>query len=152
MGFRPATWAQYQRMFTHFIAFLETENVRLLQMTTITLLAFMEFCHNSGFSQANISNYMSGIRAMFIVHGLNTDSFKDERLPLYIKSLKINAAFTPRTTELVSVDILQQIVSACMKLQDPVIYLFIYVYSFIFVLLLFFYEVVQCLTTLFCSL
>ena len=60
-GFHPATWAQYHKMFRQFIAFLETETIQLLQVNTIILLSFMEFCRNSGMSQANISNYMSAI-------------------------------------------------------------------------------------------
>ena len=53
-GLRPATWLQYNRMFAQFIAFLETENIPLLQVNTVVLLSFMEFCYKSGLSQANI--------------------------------------------------------------------------------------------------
>ena len=42
-GFRPATWLQYNRMFAQFIAFLEIENIPLLQVNPIVLLSFMEF-------------------------------------------------------------------------------------------------------------
>ena len=88
-------------MFAQFIAFLELEKIPILQVNTIALLSFMEFCYQSGLSQANISNHLCAIRAMFIVHGLNTEPFKDHRLPLYIKSLKINAVFQPNTSKLV---------------------------------------------------
>ena len=129
-GFRPATWAQYHRAFKQFIAFLESESIQLLQVNTITLLASMEFCCYSGMSQTNISNSMAAIRAMFIVYGLNTQPFKDERISLYIKSLKINAVFTPKTVKLISIDILQQIVTVCNALQHPVVYKALYLFSF----------------------
>ena len=90
----------------------------------------MEFCFDSGMSQANISNYMSAIRAMFIVHGLNTHPFKDERIPLYIKSLKINAVFQPKTIKLISIEILQQIVAVCSGLQYPMVYKALYLFCF----------------------
>ena len=93
IGFGPATWLQYNRMFVQFIAFPEIQNIPLLQVNTIVLLSFMEFCHQSGLSHANIANQLSSIRVLFMVHGLNTEPFKDDRLPLYIKSLKINATF-----------------------------------------------------------
>ena len=83
-GFRPATWLQYNRMFAQFIVFLEIEKMPILQVNTIALLSFMEFCYQSGLSQANISNDLSAIRAMFIVYGLNTEPFKDHRLPLFV--------------------------------------------------------------------
>ena len=81
-------------------------------------------------SQPNISNYMSTIRAMFIVYGWNAEPFKDERLPLYIKSLKINAVFKPRTVKLISIEMLQQIVTMCSALQDPIVYKALYLFCF----------------------
>ena len=129
-GFRPATWAQYHRMFSQFIAFLETESLTLLQVNTVILLSFMEFCYQSGLKQANISNHMSAIRAMFIVYGLNTEPFKDDRLSLYIKSLKINAEFTPTLTKIISIDTLHDIVQACQALPDPVVFKALYLFCF----------------------
>ena len=90
----------------------------------------MEFCYQSGVSKINISNHLLAIRAMFIVYGLNTNPFKDERLPLYIKSLKINALFNPRMSKLVSIDMLQQIVQVCSKLQFLVVYKALYLFCF----------------------
>ena len=90
----------------------------------------MEFCHCSGLSQSNISNHLSVIRVMLIFYGLNTEPFKDERLPLYIKSLKINAAFTPKTLKLVPIATHQQIVDSCCILQYPVVYEALYLFCF----------------------
>ena len=77
-GFRPATLTAYSRMFRDFLAFLLSVGLHFSQVTTVILLAFMEFLHKNGLSQANISNYMSGIRAMYILHGLDTSPFKDD--------------------------------------------------------------------------
>ena len=62
-------------------------------MNTVIVLAFMEFLYKNTFSPANIANYMAGIRAMYIANGLDTTPFRDDRLSLFIKSLKINAPF-----------------------------------------------------------
>ena len=117
-------------MFTQFLAFLEIENLQLLQVNTVILLSFMEFCYNGGMSQTNISNHMAAIRAMFIVHGLNTEPFKDQRIPLYIKSLKINARFKPRTVKIISIDMLQDIVTMSSPLQQPLVYKALYLFCF----------------------
>ena len=77
-----------------------------------------------------ITCLLLAIRAMFVVHGLNTEPFKDERLPLYIKSLKINAVFKPKTIKLVSIEMLQQIVAVCSALQHPIIYKALYLFGF----------------------
>ena len=63
-GFRPATLTAYSRMFRDFLAFLLSAGLHFSQVTTIILLAFMEFLHKNGLSQTNISNYMAGIRAI----------------------------------------------------------------------------------------
>ena len=129
-GFRPATWLQYNKMFAQFIAFLALEKIPILQVNLIALLSFMEFCYQSGLSQANISNHLSAIRAMFIVHGLNTDPFKDHRLPLYIKSLKIDAVLQPHTSKIVSIDMLHQIVLLCDNKQFPLVFKALYPFCF----------------------
>ena len=117
-------------MFAQFLAFLELQKIHILQVNTIVLLSFMEFCYQSGLSQANISNHLSAVRAMFIVHGLNTDCFKDHRLPLYIKSLKINAVFNPTMSKIVSTDMLQSIVALCDQKQFPVVFKALYLFCF----------------------
>ena len=72
------------------------------QMRTITIrslgprgynyrLSFMEYPHQKGISHANISNNMAGIRMMFIMYGVDATSFKDKRLPFFVKSLRINS-------------------------------------------------------------
>ena len=90
----------------------------------------MEFCYQSGLSHANISNHLSAIRAMFIVHGLNTQPFRDHRLPLYIKSLKINAVFTPKMLKIVSIDTLQHIVEMCTQIQFLIVFKALYLFCF----------------------
>ena len=107
-GFRPATMNQYTRMFKDFLFFLEEAQITPFQVTTVIILAFMESLHQKGLSQSNISNHIAGIRAMFIVYGLNTDPFKDERLPLFIKSLKINAPLALKGQKIITVNMLQK--------------------------------------------
>ena len=117
-------------MFSQFIAFLETEKISLLQVNTIVLLSFMEFCFQSDLSQPNIANHLSAIRAMFIIYGINTAPFKDDRLPLYMKAFKINATFQPKMLKLISIETLQKIITLCSQFQFPLIYQALYLFCF----------------------
>ena len=51
-------------------------------VTTLALLAFMEFLVQQDFSVSTIVNYMAGIRSYFIVHGLAY--FRDDRFHLFL--------------------------------------------------------------------
>ena len=120
----------YSRMFKDFLAFLISADLHLSQVNTVIVLAFMEFLHKNGSSPANISNYLAGIRAMYIVNGLQTSPFMDDRLPLFIKSLKINATFSPSPLQIITVEILHQIIKSCEALQLPYIFKPLYLFAF----------------------
>ena len=96
-GFRPATAVQYHRMFRDFLCYLETVQIATSQVNTVVLLSYMEYLHHKGLSRSNIANHLTAMRASFIMYGLNTDPFRDERLPLFTKVLKINAPLSLKT-------------------------------------------------------
>ena len=133
-GFRPATMNQYTRMFRDFLYFLEKAQTSPFQVNTVIILAFMERLHQKGLSQANISNHMAAIRAMFIVYGLNTAPFKDERLPLFVKSLKINAPLSLRGQKIITTQMLQQIVAISQTMDNPLVFRTLYLFTFFFFL------------------
>ena len=56
---------------------------------------------------------MAALRAYHILHGLDTNPFKDERLALYLKSLRIQASLAPARHSVVNVQLLTQIVQTC---------------------------------------
>ena len=117
-------------MFADFLSFLHVAGISISQVNTIVLLAFMEFLTLNKLSQSNISNHMAGIRAMFILYGLDTASFKDERINLFIKALKINQPFQPRFTKVISIQLLSQIVESCRDLRDPILFKALYLFMF----------------------
>ena len=96
-GFRPATAVQYNRMFRDFLCILEMVQIATCQVNTVVLLSYMEYLHQKGLSYSNISNHLTAMRTSFIMYGLNTDPFRDERLLLFIKALKINAPLSLKT-------------------------------------------------------
>ena len=130
MGFRPATLAAYTRMFRDFLAFLVSSGLHFSQVNTVIVLAFMEFLYKNTLSPANIANYMAGIRAMYIVNGLDTTPFRDDRLSLFMKSLKINAPFDLKIGSILSVDLLTKLIMACNTLDNPQVFKPLYLLAF----------------------
>ena len=73
---------------------------------------------------------MAGIRSYFIIYGLNTSPFRDERLHLFQRSLKYTQKFTPKTTRIIDTDLLLCILSVSETLQFPLIYRALYLLYF----------------------
>ena len=107
-------------MFHDFLGFLVAAGLSIYQVTVVTLLAFMESLVEQDFSVSNVVNYMAGIRSYFIIYGLNTSPFKDQRLQLFQRSLKYTRRF----------DLLLDILSAAGTLHLPIIYRPLYLLSF----------------------
>ena len=129
-GFRPATALQYNSMFRHFLEFLEMAQLPTLQVNTVTLLSYMEYLHQKGLSHPNISNHLSAIRASFIMYGLDTQAFRDERIPLFVKALRINAPLSLKSQKIITIQMLQQILSICDSLSEPLIFKALYLFTF----------------------
>ena len=100
------------------------------QVTAQMLLSFMKFLHCNAVSSSHISNYLAALRAFYIVYGLNTSAFKDEHLPLFIKSLKLQAPLKPRSVLSLDIDLLQRIVNQCEKFSFPVVFRPLYLVAF----------------------
>ena len=129
-GFRPATALQYNRFFRDFLQFLELVQVPTNQVNTLILLSYMEYLHQKGQSHANISNRLTGIRSSFIIYGLNTEAFRDERIPLFVKALRINAPLSLKSQKIITIHMLQQILQICDSLTDPVLFKALYLFTF----------------------
>ena len=78
----------------------------------------------------NISIHLAVIRASFIMYGLNTAPCRDERLPLFIKALKINAPLSLKSQRIITIQILQHILQVCDTLHDPILCKPLYLFTF----------------------
>ena len=78
----------------------------------------------------NILNHLTAMRASFIMYGLNKYPFRDERLPLFIKALKINAPLSLKTHKIITIQMLQQILQVCDSLQEPILFKSLYLFTF----------------------
>ena len=59
---------------------------------------------------------------MHILHGLDTSAFRDERLGLFVKALKIQATFNPTIPAHFDVPLLERIIKQCDNLEFPMVF------------------------------
>ena len=128
-AFRPATYTAYTRMLSDFIAFLVVAGLCLSQVSNLQVLAFMEVLYLNNFSPSNIANYLAGIKAMFIIYHLDHTVFSDNRIQLYLKSLKINRPFQPHIPQIVDEYLLARIISACDHFPNQILFKALYTIS-----------------------
>ena len=95
-GFCPSTLRQYRRMWSDFIAFQVAAGLLSYQVNVHLLLAFLEYLNQNGIACSQLQHHLAVIRALHILHGLNTSAFRDEILCLFVKALKIQAPFNPK--------------------------------------------------------
>ena len=101
-------------------------------MTTLILLSYTEYLHQKVLSHANISYHMAGIRALFIIYGLDTSHFKDERVSLFI-----NAPLLLKTSKTITIEMLHQILQVCDAFHAPLVFKALYLFTFFSFLRLF---------------
>ena len=113
-------------MFQLFLAFLVVVDLSLPAISSLDVLAFMEYLAQSGMSPDNITNHITAIRSMSIIYGLDTTPFRDQRVPLFVKSLKINRPLAPVVKIVIDHTLLLQIVTVSAHLQFPLVYKSLY--------------------------
>ena len=129
-SFRPATQRTYSRMFQDFLGFLVASGLSLGQVNIYILLAFLQYLHSNALTATNICNYLAGIRAFFILHGLPTDIFQDHRIQMFVKSLKINRPLMIKSNPVFSTDMLTHIVLQSQKFEFSHIFTPLYLLAF----------------------
>ena len=129
-GFRPATLRQYTRMWKDFLAFQVAAGLLTYQVTPLILLAYLEFLATCQLSESNLSNNIAALRALHVIHGLPTLPFKDERIPLFIKSVKLAKPFAPKATSVLNTELLLKVVRTCQAFHHPIVYKALYLFTY----------------------
>ena len=129
-SFRPATQRTYSRMFSDFLGFLVASGLSLDKVNIYVLLAFMEYLHSNHATPSNISNYLAGVRAFFIIYDLPTHIFRDQKIQMFVKSLQINRPLAIKSNPVFSVDMLTYIVTQCQKFEFSHIFAALYLFAF----------------------
>ena len=129
-GYGPATLAAYTRYFKGFLGFLVVAQLSLPQATTLDVLAYMEHLLQDGMSVSNITNHIAGIRAMFVVYGLNTTILTDSRIPLFLKAVRINRPLQPHITLTLDDALLLKILQVCYQFSHTPVFQALYSFCF----------------------
>ena len=79
---------------------------------------------------SNITNHLTAIRSCCIIYNIDTTPFRDNRLPLFIKSIKINRSLQPSFKLIIDESILDSICKVCSHLPFPVVFKALYLLAY----------------------
>ena len=115
-AFRPSTQADYASMFRVFLAFCCHMGILMSSVNVKVLLAFLECLNENGVSPNTLSNYVSAIKAKFVIYGLPTKCLESRRIYCYVKSLRINRPLKISRCNIISIEDLYSLVAHCDEL------------------------------------
>ena len=96
--------------------------------------SFLECMVQNHYSCAMLENYMSAIKANFVLHDLPFVVFDHPNIKYFIKSVKINRPLTLRPYNIIDLSILRRIPRACLDLPHGVAYRAVFLTGFFFFL------------------
>ena len=115
-AFRPSTQAAYSSMFRVFVAFCCHLDILMSSVNVKVVLAFLEHLNENGVSPNMLSNYMSAIKAKFVIYGLPTKYLESKKNYYYVKSHRINRPLNISRCNIISIKDLYSLVSHCDEL------------------------------------
>ena len=110
-AFRPKTRQAYFRMFKIFLAFCICMDVSVARVDVKVILSFLECLIGNKCSVAMISNYLSAIKACFVLYDLPFHILDHPRIKYFQKSVKIIGPLTLISHNII--DTLEKISAAC---------------------------------------
>ena len=117
------------------MSFLTFVGLQLHQVNSSTMLTYMEYMVQIGYSHMNVSNNVAAIKSMSLVYGQNMSEFLDNRIALFIKSIKNNEKFSPVVKSLMDVELLSDILQETQSLPNSAVYQSLYLFCFFFLFL-----------------
>ena len=130
VAYRPKTQRSYDAHFRSFLAFCICMKISVYSIEVVHILSFMEFLVGSIVSVAMVQNHLSAIRAKFLLYDLNSCVLSDQRIRLYVKSLKINRPLVSVTRHIMTVDQLKQLSELCGHIYMGPVYRAIFLVAF----------------------
>ena len=120
-AFRLKTRQAYDAMFKVFVAFCIVGGV-LPDVNVKIVMSFLECKVQNHCSCAMLENYMSAIKANFVLYDLPFVVFDHPKIKYFIESIKINRPLTLRPHNTIDLSILRRISKACLDLPHAVVY------------------------------
>ena len=117
-------------MFRVFLAFSIFFAIDITQLNPGHTLAFLEFLVFNQVSQASINNYLSGVKTMLQLYGIQTSALRDYRVSYFTKALKLKAPLRVSFKTIIDIPTLNNIVSTCDSMYMGQIYKACFLTSF----------------------
>ena len=122
MAFRPKTRHCYNRMFKVFVGFCICVNVPLAHISIALLLSFMEYLVVHEVSVHMLSNYVSALKAMFMLHNLPSVDFDHPQIRYFLKAARINRPLAVTQKHVLDISTLKRLIVLVSKLHNGVVY------------------------------
>ena len=107
-----ATAVQYHSQFRLFMALAIYLHIQDISHHSF-LLIFVEFLHINGVKIPTIRNYPSAVKHYFLLYSFPVHMFQNRRLQIFMRSISINATYTPKLKRVFTIDILTSFVTHC---------------------------------------
>ena len=112
-AFRPKTTKCYNMLFRIFVGFCVCSKMSLQSVSLVTILAYLEFLVKNNVSVNMVANHVSAIKAKFIMYDLQYVILDHPKVRYFIRSLKINRPLVQVKRNIMSLQVLQNLVREC---------------------------------------
>ena len=128
-AFRDSTSKAYNSMFRVFLAFCVFARIRTSQITIDTMLPFLEFLVFNGSTNSAVANYISALKAKFIIFRLDITLFDLPRIKYFTKALTLKAPFKVTLKSIID-PVLNSIALQCDSMYMGQIFKAVYLLAF----------------------
>ena len=122
LAFRPKTRAAYTSMFKTFVAFCIYTKVSIVNVNVKVVLSFLECLVVNSCSYCMVANYLSAIKANFVLFDLPFIVLNHPQIRYFLKALKINRPLRVKSHNIITISWLVEISKACEGFTSGSIY------------------------------
>ena len=94
------------------------------------MLSFLEYLAIHRVSVHMVTNYVSAIKAMASVYGLNVNTLDEKRIKYFIEALKVNRPLAVVKRNVMDIHTLKQLIHVCLARSYPRIYKVLFLCAF----------------------
>ena len=122
LAFHPKTRKAYTTMFRTFIAFCIVTKSCIVNVNVKVVLSFLECLMSNSCSCCMTANYVSALRAHFVLYDLPFEVLDHPKVKYFVKSIRINRPLAIRSHNVITIPILIQISQSCEALDSGGVY------------------------------
>ena len=122
LAFCPKTRKPIVNMFRTFIAFCIVTRSCIFNVSVKMVLSFLECLVSNTCSCYIIGNYVSALKAYFVLYDLPFEVLNHPKVKYFIKALKIKGSLAINSHNIITIPILTQISQSCKALDSGQIY------------------------------